>query len=140
MNVARCAFRGVIAAMAMTGLRRVTESFGLIEEDPPDQIAKETPLLDPILERIPERYHAGAIELVHWAYGAGGGALFGLVVPDHRQTRRAGVLYGLGTWVAFETGLVPLLGLSHGDSKEVSARVSVALDHVLYGLLVAGEQ
>lgn len=140
MTLGRYAFRGVVAAMAMTGLRKITTGFGLIEEPPPDQIAKDTPLLTPLLDRVPAEHRAEMIELVHWAYGAGGGVLFGLLVPQRLQTRRAGIAYGLATWAFFETGLVPLLGLTHGDDKEISSRVFVALDHVVYGILVAGEQ
>jgi hypothetical protein len=140
VTLGRYAFRGAVAAMAMTGLRKVTEGLGLLEETPPEQIARDTPLLRPLLDRVPAEYHAEVIEFAHWAYGAGGGVLFGLVVPERRQTRQAGIAYGLVTWAFFETGLVPLLGLTHGDDKEISSRVFVALDHVLYGILVAGEQ
>lgn len=136
----RYAFRGVVAAMAMTGLRKVTEGLGLLEETPPEAIAEQTGLLTGVLRRVPPEHHAEAVEFAHWAYGAAGGVVFGLIVPPRLHTRRAGVVYGLGTWALFETVVVPALGISFAGRKTVSSRIFLALDHALYGVVVAGEQ
>lgn len=57
--------------------------------------------------------HSSAMtEPVHWAYGAAGGAAFGLLPRQVRADPRAAPLYGLSAWLA--------------------------LDHALYGIVVAG--
>ena len=35
--------RGAVAAMAMTGMRRVTTGLGLLERTPPDALARDAP-------------------------------------------------------------------------------------------------
>jgi hypothetical protein len=42
--------------------------------------------------------------------------------------------YGLGSWGLFETALAPLLVLDHARKKTLVSRVTVALDHALYGV------
>ena len=135
-TVARSAARGVIAAMAMTGMRRVSTGLGLLEQTPPDAIAEQEPTMSGLLDRIPPDYRDEAIELAHWAYGALGGAAFGLLAPRGIRTRWAGPLYGLAVWGLFETGLVPLLGLEHAKERKVVSRVLTAADHLLYGTVV----
>jgi hypothetical protein len=134
--VARSAARGVIAAMAMTGMRRVTTGLGLLEQTPPDAMAEQEPTVSRLLDRIPPDYRDEAIELAHWAYGALGGAAFGVLVPRGLRTRWTGPLYGLAIWTLFETGLVPLLGLEHARERKVLSRVLTAADHLLYGTVV----
>jgi hypothetical protein len=135
-TVARSAARGVIAAMAMTGMRRVSTGLGLLEQTPPDAIVEQEPTMSGLLQRIPPDYRDEAIELAHWAYGALGGAAFGALAPRGIRTRWAGPLYGLTVWGLFETGLVPLLGLEHARERKVMSRVLTAADHLLYGTVV----
>jgi hypothetical protein len=134
--VARSAARGVIAAMAMTGMRRVSTGLGLLEQTPPDAMAEQSPPLARLLDRIPPDYRDEAVELAHWAYGALGGAAFGALAPRGVRTRWTGPLYGLVVWGLFETGVVPLLGLEHARERKVMSRVLVAADHLLYGTVV----
>ena len=37
-EVLHAAFRGIVAAMAMTGMRRLTVNLGIVEQTPPDAI------------------------------------------------------------------------------------------------------
>ena len=135
-TIARSAARGVIASMAMTGMRRVTTGFGLVEQPPPEEIADQAPGVSKLFDRIPPERRDEAIELAHWAFGGFAGALFGLVVPEGTRTRWVGPAYGLAIWALFETGLVPFLGLEHARERTVVSRVLVASDHVLYGAIV----
>jgi hypothetical protein len=134
-EIARSAARGIVAAMAMTGLRTVTEGLGWLERSPPDAIADEH--ARELLHRAKLNSDV-AIELAHWGYGGFGGAAFGMLPERFRRHAWSGPLYGLAIWLAFETGLAPLLGLRHAEQKKVVARLANAADHVLYGVVVAG--
>lgn len=136
-EIVRGAARGVIAAMAMTGMRRVTTGLGLLEETPPSQMAKNAPLFSRLILWTRPNRRRELIEVVHWGYGGVGGAIFGRFV--HLRGPWVGPAYGLALWGLFETGIVPLLGLEHARERKIVSRVFVALDHVLYGVVVAGE-
>lgn len=138
-DIRRDAARGVVAAMAMTGFRRLSVGLGLLEETPPDVLAEQAPVLGPALQRVPQHLRGEAVELGHWLYGAVGGAAYGAFVRTRFRGRWVGPAYGLAIWAAFETGLVPLLGLDHATEREIVSRLLVAADHVLYGVIVAGE-
>jgi hypothetical protein len=90
------ALRGVVAAMAMTGLRTVTVGLGLLPKPPPVEIATEgVPML---FSLVPPALRSEGLELAHWAYGAAAGAAFGALPLSLRCRRWAGPTYGLGTW------------------------------------------
>ncbi len=136
-EVTRGAARGVVAAMAMTGMRRVTTGLGLLEETPPATMAKDAPLLSRLVRRTRPQRRGELMEIMHWAYGGVGGAIFGRFV--RLRGPWVGPAYGLGLWMLYETAVVPLLGLEHARERTIVSRVFVALDHVLYGVVVAGE-
>ncbi len=71
--------RGVVAAMCMSGVRSLTVRLGLLKRTPPEMVVDE--YAGGMLDRIPENRREAAVELLHWAYGAVGGAAFG-VLPD----------------------------------------------------------
>jgi hypothetical protein len=126
---------GVAAAMAMTGMRRLTTELGLVEEVPPKAVLRQkTPLVFGMVSR---EHHGAVIELVHWTYGGLGGAAFGLLPAGVRRHRWAGPAYGLLTWTMFEAVLAPALGLEQAKRPRPMERFMFALDHVLYGTLVA---
>jgi hypothetical protein len=133
---ARAAARGLIGAMAMTGLRTVTAAVGRHEQSPPEAIVEEK--APGLVHRLPERSRGAVIEAAHWTYGAGGGLAFGLLPDRVRGHPAAGPAYGLAIWLAFELGIAPVLGVRHAEEHRVLWRVMVALDHVLYGVVVAG--
>jgi hypothetical protein len=133
---ARYAFRGMVAAMAMTGVRRVTTGFGLLEEAPPEKMAKEAPIVADLVDEVPPRHRDEVVELAHWAYGALCGALYGMAVAPRVRTPVLGPVYGLAVWAVYETGIVPLFGLTHARERTIASRVVVAVDHALYGAIV----
>ena len=129
------ALRGAVAAMAMTGMRRVTVGLGLVREPPPEQIFREG--VPELLARVPADRRDELIELAHWAYGAAAGAAFGRLPAAARTARWAGPLYGLTIWAVFELGVAPLLGLRGAPERDAAERLAIAADHVLYGAVVA---
>jgi hypothetical protein len=123
-DVAHAALRGAVASMAMTGMRVVTVSLGLVSQAPPQQLAGEAS----------GRRRAG-IELGHWAFGALGAAGFDALPAAWRGKSWAGPAYGLLLWAGFEAA-APLLGLPQAEGAKVSDRLAIAADHLLYGVLL----
>ncbi|MFT3864464.1 MAG: hypothetical protein QM729_09335 [Solirubrobacterales bacterium] len=134
-RVAHAALRGGVAAMAMTGMRVLTTELGLVEEPPPQAIFRQK--ARGLLRLVPRKRRRAAIELAHWGYGAGGGAAFGALPTAVRRQAWAGPVYGLAVWAGFEIGLAPLLGLEQAGQKRPAERAALALDHLLYGLILA---
>jgi hypothetical protein len=134
-EIAHAALRGVVGAMAMTGMRMVTVDLGLVRETPPDAIARKR--ARGLLRRVPRGNRRAAIELVHWSYGAAGGVAFGALPVGLRRHAWAGPAFGLLSWVGFEAGIAPLLGLPHAKKPRAVERLAIAGDHLLYGLVLS---
>ncbi|GAA3733703.1 hypothetical protein GCM10022402_12630 [Salinactinospora qingdaonensis] len=132
----RAGARGLVAAMAMTGVRTVTANVGLLERSPPEAIVHHRG--PERVQRLAERHRTALTELVHWCYGTVGGVVFGTLPPRLRAHPWTGPAYGLAVWLTFEAGVAPLLGVRSASQPRVAARFVVAADHVLYGLVVAG--
>jgi hypothetical protein len=79
----------------------------------------------------------GLIEVVHWAFGAAGGAVFGALPRRLRRRPWAGGVYGLAVWLGFEMGIAPALGLSQAKRVRLVDRLALAADHLLYGLVLS---
>jgi hypothetical protein len=122
--------------MAMTGMRTFTENIGVLEETPPDAVVGTH--APPSVRRLAEEHRTAITELSHWAYGALGGLMFSVLPPSLRRHPLSGPAYGLAIWLGFELGVGPLLGLEHSRSRRPASRAVLALDHILYGVLVAG--
>jgi hypothetical protein len=134
--LARATVRGLVAAMAMTGFRRMAGNAGLLQEAPPEAIVKRH-VPRRIRWRAPRKSTAFT-ELAHWTYGAFGGAVLGLLPRDIRAHPATGPVYGLALWVLFETAIAPLLDVPHNRQQRVVGRLMIAADHVLYGVIAAG--
>ena len=132
--VARAGARGVVAAMAMSGMREVTMGLGLVKQTPPDAVMRQE--ASGLIARVPKRRRAAVVQLAHWAYGGAGGAAFGLLPRPLRAWTPAGPIYGVLSWLGFELGLAPLLGLPHARRPDLAESAALAADHVLYGTLV----
>jgi hypothetical protein len=128
------AARGAVAAMAMTGMRRLTVNLGIVEQTPPDAIVKQKSR--GLIKMVPRKRRASAVELLHWGYGAGGGIAFALLPDTIRRQPWAGPMYGLAVWFAFELALAPLLGLDQAKKPRPMDRAGLAADHLLYGLVL----
>ncbi|MBA2360840.1 MAG: hypothetical protein H0V79_07925 [Actinobacteria bacterium] len=132
-DLLRTAARGVLGAMAMTGVRRITVDLGLVEKPPPEEIATEgAPAL---LAKVAPQHRETAIELLHWGTGAMGGMGFAMVPAALRHRRWAGPVYGLAILGVFEAAIAPRLGLGTTE-RTATERFALAADHVLYGLVL----
>ena len=125
-------WRGAVGAMAMTGARVLFTELGLVERPPPQAMARETGLA----KFVPKEKLRAAEEIAHWGYGAGGGAMFGMLPERVRDRPWTGPAYGMTLWLRFELGIAPVLGLQHSKSPRMTERIAFAVDHVLYGLVV----
>ena len=134
-ELAHAGLRGVIAAMAMTGMRALTQSLGLVEQTPPQAIIRQRARF--LLWSVPRRRRRAAMELTHWGYGAVGGLLYGALPDAARRRPWSGPIYGLVVWLGFELGLAPLLGLKQARQLRPVERAALAADHLLYGLVLS---
>lgn len=132
------AVRGTVAAMAMTGMRRLTTGFGLVQQTPPEALVEEA--RPGVLARIPVQRRDEAVELVHWAVGAAAGAMYGALPTALRARPLAGPAYGLAIWAVFEAAVSPLLGLRRAKEQRTLERLAIAADHVLYGAVVSADR
>ena len=129
---------GMIGAMTMTGMRVITTELGLLEQTPPQAIARQRARgARWLLRRAPRRQRAALVEAAHWAFGAGGGAAFGALPRSVRRRPWAGPAYGLVVWLSFELGIAPALGLSQAKRLRPVDRVALAVDHLLYGVVLS---
>ena len=137
-EVLHAAGRGVIGAMAMTGMRVLTTELGLVEQTPPQAVSRQRARgLRAVLRKAPRKQRRGLIEVAHWAFGAVGGAVFGALPRTARRRRWAGPVYGLAVWLGFEMGIAPALGLSQAKRARPVDRLALAADHLLYGLVLS---
>jgi len=134
-EVAHAGVRGAIGAMAMTGMRTLTVSLGLLRESPPEAIARQR--ARGLLRHVPRKRRRAVVEFVHWGYGVGGGAAFGILPRSVRDRAWAGPVYGLLSWLSFETVIAPALGLSQAKRFRPVDRLALAADHLLYGLVLS---
>jgi len=131
----RAAARGLSGAMMMSAVRQATIHLGLMREPPPETMVRGgTPAL---VEELDEGTRRAVTEIAHWAYGAGGGAAYALLPERLRRPPWAGPAYGVALWLGYELALAPLLRERHPQGR-TAGRAMVALDHALYGLVVAG--
>ncbi|WP_285567479.1 hypothetical protein [Actinoallomurus iriomotensis] len=135
-STVRAGVRGLIAAMAMSGMRDFTANIGLLEKSPPEVIVERHAPRK--VKRLAAEHRSAIIELAHWGYGTVGGAAFGLLPRRWRADPRIGPLYGLVVWLAFELGIGPLLGVQYREQRRLAHRAMLAVDHMMYGTVVAG--
>jgi hypothetical protein len=134
-HFAHGALRGGVAAMAMTGMRAFTVDLGIVEQTPPEAIVKQK--ARGLIRRVPRGRRRATIELAHWAYGAAGGAAFAALPEGIRRRGWAGPIYGFVVWLGFEVALAPVLGLTQSKKLRLAERLALAIDHLLYGLVLS---
>jgi hypothetical protein len=121
--------------MTMTGMRAFTVDLGIVEQTPPEAVMKQR--ARGLIRRVPRKRRRASIELMHWGYGAGGGVIFRLLPEGVRRRAWAGPVYGLAVWLGFEVGIAPLLGLKQAKRLRTVERTALAVDHLLYGLVLS---
>ena len=134
-HIAHGTLRGVVAAMAMTGMRAFTVSVGLVDEAPPRAILRQKSR--GLFQVAGKRKRRALQELMHWGYGAAGGAGFAALPERVRKQPWFGPVYGVGVWLGFEAVQAPLLGLKQAKELRPLERVTLAADHLLYGFVLS---
>ena len=129
--------RGVVGAMAMTGLRQLTPGVGLLERTPPQQVVSDQ--VPSLVRPLSEEHEKALLEVVHCGYGFLTGAAFGALPRSLRAARLAGPAYGIAVWLVYELAIAPALGIEVAPRRTVSTRAMLVLDHVLFGVVVAGQ-
>jgi uncharacterized membrane protein YagU involved in acid resistance len=129
------ALRGIIGAMAMTGIRKLASEARIIRDDPPARMARKQ--AKGLLRTVPRRKRGAIVELIHWVMGAIFGLLFGLLPESIRMRPWAGPAYGFLVWLGFETTAAPALGLKRRRWPHGSERAVFIVDHLLFGLILS---
>jgi uncharacterized membrane protein YagU involved in acid resistance len=125
-EIADGALRGVIGAMAMTGLRVFAVHAGLIREDPPSRLVRKRR----------GRRPRWVVELLHWAMGGAFGVVFALLPERIRRRAWSGPVYGLLVWLGFDAGIAPAFGLTERDWPKGRERAVFVADHLLFGAVL----
>ena len=106
--------RGVIGAMAMTGVRVFALHAGLIREDPPSRLSRKQK----------GRRPRWLVELIHWSMGV-------------RRKPWSGPVYGVLVWLGFDAVVAPALGLTERDWPKGRERAVFIADHLLFGFVLS---
>jgi uncharacterized membrane protein YagU involved in acid resistance len=134
---------GVIAAGAMSVVHKGISAGARQQKPPPDQHQDEdatVKVAEGIARRLfhrplPEDKKPLAGNLVHYAFGAGVGALYGgfaAVVP--RVTTAVGLPFGVAVWLGAHVITVPALGLAEPPTRRpLSKEGPEFVLHLVYG-------
>ena len=136
-SAARAGARGLVASMAMSGMREVTTGLGWLERTPPDEIVKEE--APGLVRSLPRGHERVVVQLAHWGYGTVAGFAYGLLPASMRRSRLAGPGYGAATWLTYEFVIAPALGVQVAERRTVMSRLMLVADHLLYGFVVADQ-
>ena len=130
------AARGAIGAMSMTGARALAAQFGLLDTGtPPESVAKQG--VPQLMRSVPSEMRPAVVNVMHIAYGAGGGAVYSLMPRWLRRRRYSGPVFGMLLWLGYLAGVAPMLGLRIERQRSIPEWGLLAVDHVLYGLVVS---
>jgi hypothetical protein len=79
-----------------------------------------------------------AAVVAHFGFGAGAGALFGVVARGGRAAKVVeGVAFGLGVWTVSYRGWIPRAGLlAHASEDEPNRQATMIAAHVVYGAVL----
>jgi hypothetical protein len=128
-------FRGIVGAMAMTGLRMLAMHAGVVREDPPARLARKQ--ANGLLRSVPRRRRGAVVELIHWAVGGLLGLVFGLLPDRIRLKPWTGPAYGVLAWLGFDAVIAPAAGLTERRWPHGKERAVFIVDHVLFGLVLS---
>jgi hypothetical protein len=135
-EVAHGTVRGALGAMAMTGVRSVTVSLGLVDEPPPSSIAGRARTRVWRLRGHRQPHRSVRAEMLHWGVGAVAGAGYALLPGALRRRDWSGPAYGIAILGAFEAVGAPVLGLQRPGGR-IPERAALAADHLVYGLVLS---
>jgi hypothetical protein len=125
-DIIHAKLRGVIGAMAMTGVRVFALHAGLIREDPPSRLSRKQK----------GRRPRWLVELIHWAMGGVFGIGFGLLPENVRRKPWSGPVHGLLVWLGFDSVVAPALGLKERNWPKGRERAVFIADPLLFGFVL----
>jgi hypothetical protein len=128
------ALRGVVGALAMTGMRQFAAELGLIGKTPPEELADKAQGLG---SKLPAERGRAAVLTLHCAVGAAGGVGFGMLPDSIRQQAWAGPAWGIVIWLTYELAVEPLLGLGPVKRDKPTEHAAIIADHLLYGYVIS---
>ena len=134
-DVGHATVRGVVGAMAMSGVRNITSEIGLIRDPPPVALAKRASKTR--LRRVPKRLRRPVVELLHWQVGAVGGATFAVLPDQLRKQAWAGPVWGVLIQSSFGLVIAPALGLKQAKRPSTREQAALLVDHLLYGYVLS---
>jgi hypothetical protein len=137
-DIIHATFRGIVGAMAMTGMRVFAQHAGIIREDPPSRLTRKR--ARGLITRVPRKRRGVVAELAHWAMGGAFGFVFSLLPEGIRSRRWSGPVYGALMWLGFDAAVAPLLGLTDRDWPKGRERAVFVTDHLVFGLVLSEQR
>lgn len=132
---------GAIATAAMSALMLTAQRLGLMGKQPPEAIT-EVALDAGGAHHRDEGTENALASVLHFAFGMGVGALFGLLrrhLPKKVPAAVDGVVFASFIWVSSYEGWVPALGILPPASEDRPGRPqSMYLAHIVYGAVLGG--
>ena len=126
---------GALATLPMTTVMAVAQDLGMLGQAPPEKITSK--LLHKVHARPTGSELSLSTALMHFAFGAGSGAVYSVARPGQPSVARAafeGALFGTAVWAASYAGWVPALGImraAHRDRPDRQLTMLVA--HWVFG-------
>jgi hypothetical protein len=138
-GLARGALGGLAATGAMSIPMLLGSRLGGMSKQPPERITEDALDVADVDLHSESTEHALAT-LAHFAFGAGAGALFG-VLHDRFEPPGSPIIHGLGfgliVWATSYLGWIPMLGiLPAAPNDEPGRRRIMFLSHLLYGAVL----
>lgn len=147
--MARGLVAGVVGTAAMTAWQELSAKLQSSGEDGTQQAHPQDPWENAsapaqVAKRVSEVVFGREISsdlipvltnVMHWAYGTGWGAVYGLVTGSNGKRRplRRGALFGAGVWMTSYAQLVPM-GLYEPPWKYAPTELAMDLSyHLVYG-------
>lgn len=126
---------GAAATLPMSAVMLLFQRLGWMGQQPPARIVDAA--LDEAEVPATRRERTVLSVIAHLAFGAGAGALFGLVRGGRPGLGRAaleGAGFGTAVWAASYAGWVPALGIMPPPSKDRPGRpTAMVVAHWVYG-------
>ena len=131
---------GAIATVPMSAVMLAGQRLGWMKEQPPEALTEEALGRSELLEeKSVEVVHSLAVAS-HFAFGAGGGALFALLgqAAPNAAALSTGVAFGLGIWGASYRGWIPAMNILPPDQHPGRRGTVVMIAaHAVYGATLA---
>lgn len=138
-SAARGATWGALATVPMSAVMLVGQHLGWMREQPPEVLTEEAlERADLLEEKSVETVHAFAVAS-HFAFGAAGGALYGLLrgVAPNPPAITSGITFALGIWGASYRGWIPAMNLLPAEQHPGRRGTLVMIAaHAVYGATI----